>query len=170
MSDHDLKERIPDADIEAAKEELRELCVHVYDDDLEEDFVAFMFGSYTEDEYLNKIYFADMHGEKVQEKVVDGSIVNPRGVRQDVHDILRKYRFVTDWQTHTVVVVYSYYDAPGLNHHNIRKHLLFDVAWDKAVEEGFQTGKPFSDEYWAVKEPWMADEMPDDVERYIFKA
>lgn len=60
--------------------------------------------------------FADTSGNYIREKYIDGRYLNPRGFRQDVHEIFAKYNLVTDWHNHGQVVVYDDFDAPGFNH------------------------------------------------------
>ena len=164
-SSHDLKKRVPETHIKQAAAELEELGVFVHWPESEEfEHRGFYFAWADADK--SEIFY-DRNGEYFQEYEQDREIRNPNGYRQDVHEILLKYRLVTDLLDYGTIVVYGYYDAPGCNHHSMRKMDIINVAWEKAVREGHQTGKLYKEEYWAVKRPWMEAGMPDEVHRFI---
>jgi len=60
--------------------------------------------------------YADRSGRYIKEQYVDGKYINPFGIRQDIHEILKKYNLVTDWWHEGQLIIYNDPDAPGYHH------------------------------------------------------
>lgn len=78
----------------------------------EEDHAAFTMGWVDKDD--NPL--ADIDGRRIKEVFEHGRFINPYGYRQDVHEILRKHRLVTDWENFGTIVVYEDPETAGMQH------------------------------------------------------
>jgi len=99
-----------------AFDELKALGVSVFDWGEEEGYgehVAFVMVWANDDKTE---VFADRSGKYIREEYVDGRYINPLGYRQDVHEILKKYSLVSDWDNPGQIVIYNDPDAPGFHH------------------------------------------------------
>ncbi|GAB5517188.1 hypothetical protein [Rhodopirellula baltica] len=74
------------------------------------------FGLSTEVKKDGRPIFVDYRGETIVEQLVRGEWHNPSGVRQDVHEILRRHHLVSDWQDHVIRCVYNDPYCPGRSH------------------------------------------------------
>jgi len=97
--------------LELAAQELRDLGVDVFPAPPDREHIAFQFSTWSKDQV-----FADRSGEHFREEVVDGHFVNPMGYRQDVHEVLRKHRLVTDWWDEHTIDVSRDSNSPGWTH------------------------------------------------------
>ena len=61
-------------------------------------------------------HYFDDSGKFIKEHVVDGKWVNPMGVRQDIHEVLRRHNLVSDLFSSAHRVIYNDPDAAGLPH------------------------------------------------------
>ncbi len=99
-----------------AFEELQALGISVYDWGEEEGYskhVAFVLIWANDD---GSEVYADIDQRYVKEIVVDGKIINPNGIRQDVHEVLKKYNLVSDWHSGGQLCIYKDSDALGMKH------------------------------------------------------
>ena len=64
----------------------------------------------------NSEIFFDDSGKYLKEHVVNGRWVNPMGVRQDVHEILKNHHLVSDLFSSGQLVIYNDPDAAGSVH------------------------------------------------------
>jgi hypothetical protein len=94
-----------------AFEELKKLGAYVHPVP-DEAHIAFTMGWIDK----NENPLADINGRRVKEVFELGRFINPYGYRQDVHEILRKHRLVTDWHDFGLVVVYEDPEAVGMQH------------------------------------------------------
>lgn len=111
----------------AAFDELTKIGASVLEWDMEDEpHIAFhISGETNEGEPL----FVDFRCREIQERYEDGRVINPQGVRQDVHEILRKYHLVTDWHDSAMIVVYNDPYAAGQHHDNyFSAHMLGDIG------------------------------------------
>jgi hypothetical protein len=99
--------------VEAAMAELAAIGVIIVDADGCGDHVAFLFAARSRD---GLEAFGCYRAQAVREQVIDGKLINPHGVRQDVHEILARHDLVTDWLNPGQVVVYNDPDAAGMQH------------------------------------------------------
>lgn len=60
--------------------------------------------------------FLSMWGELFRGDWSGGRYETIAAFRLDVHEILKKYKLVTDWETSETLIVYNDPDAPGFSH------------------------------------------------------
>jgi hypothetical protein len=65
------------------------------------------FGLSAQVSRLGESLFVDPSGQYIVEKMVNGEVQNPGGVHQDVHEILRSHRLLSDWYDSCVLCVYN---------------------------------------------------------------
>ena len=97
----------------AAYEELKALGAYLIESD--QEHIAFFLHEQNLDQTE---FFHDMTGRHIREEFVNGEYRNPVGVRQDVHEIFRKYELVTDHEDETHLAVYNDPYSAGWSHDN----------------------------------------------------